>query len=82
MACTETISKLRKFVRIVVRWCILSVIMGTVGGLMGAVFHHALHFVTHIRSEHMWLIFLLPLGGLVTVAIYRHPKMRNNKGTN
>jgi H+/Cl- antiporter ClcA len=30
----------------------------------------------------MWLIFLLPLGGLATVAIYRHPKMRGNKGTN
>ena len=67
---------------LVIRWCILSVIMGIVGGLLGAVFHHTLHFVTHIRSEHMWLIFLLPLGGLLTVAIYRHPKMQGNKGTN
>lgn len=66
----------------VVRWCILSIIMGTVGGLLGAVFHHVLHFVTHVRSEHMWLIFLLPLAGLLTAAIYRHPKMKGNKGTN
>ena len=71
-----------KFARIVARWCILSVIMGTVGGLLGTVFHHALHFVTHVRSEHMWLIFFLPLGGLLTAAIYRHPKMKGNKGTN
>ena len=70
------------YAKIVVRWCILSMIMGTIGGLLGAVFHHALHFVTHIRSEHMWLIFLLPLAGLLSVAIYRHPKMRGNKGTN
>ena len=70
------------YAKIVVRWCILSMIMGTIGGLLGAVFHHALHFVTHIRSEHMWLIFLLPIAGLVSVAIYRHPKMRGNKGTN
>ena len=82
MACAETVSKLRKFIIIVARWCILSVIMGTVGGLLGAVFHHALHFVTHVRSEHMWLIFLLPLGGLLTVAIYRIPSMKGNKGTN
>ena len=68
--------------KIVIRWCILSIIMGVIGGLLGAVFHHALHFVTHIRSEHMWLIFLLPLGGLLTVAIYRHPSMKGNKGTN
>ena len=82
MALAELLRKPYKFVRIVVRWCILSVIMGTVGGLLGAVFHHALHFVTHVRSEHNWLIFLLPLGGLLTVLIYRHPSMKGNKGTN
>ena len=66
----------------VIRWCVLSIIMGIVGGLLGAVFHHTLHFVTHIRSEHTWLIFLLPVAGLLTVLIYRHPKMQGNKGTN
>ena len=71
-----------KYTRVFIRWCILSVIMGVVGGLLGAGFHHALHFVTHLRSEHMWLIYLLPLGGLLSVAIYRHPQMRGNKGTN
>ena len=65
-----------------VRWCLISVIMGIVGGLLGAGFHHALHFVTYLRSEHMWLIYLLPIGGLMTVAIYRLPQMRGNKGTN
>ena len=70
------------YAKVVLRWCILSVIMGVIGGLLGAGFHHALHFVTHIRSEHMWLIFLLPLGGILTVVIYRHPKMKGNKGTN
>ncbi len=82
MAGFINIRKPASFAKIVIRWCILSAIMGVVGGLLGAVFHHALHFVTHVRSEHMWLIFLLPLGGLLTVAIYRHPQMRGNKGTN
>ena len=70
------------YAKIVIRWCILSMIMGAVGGLLGAAFHHVLHFVTHLRNHNTWLIFLLPLGGLATVAIYRHPKMRRNKGTN
>ena len=69
----------RRYSVIFLRWCFLSVIMGLVGGLLGAGFHHALHFVTHLRSEHMWLIYLLPLGGLLTVAIYRHPGMKGNK---
>ena len=72
----------KNYAKVVLRWSILSILMGVIGGLLGAAFHHALHFVTHIRSEHMWLIFLLPLGGLLTVAIYRHPKMKGNKGTN
>ena len=79
---TERFRHTKVFVKIVIRWCVLSLIMGTVGGLLGAVFHHALHFVTHVRSEHMWLIFLLPLGGLLSVVIYRHPQLRGNKGTN
>ncbi len=82
MAQTDIFGKMCKYVRIVIRWSILSAIMGIAGGLMGALFHHALHFVTHVRSEHMWLIFLLPLGGLLTVLIYRNPGMKGNKGTN
>ena len=82
MASRNDFRKTGNYIRIIVRWCILSAIMGTVGGLLGAVFHHALHFVTHIRSEHMWLIFLLPLGGLLSVALYRLPQLRGNKGTN
>lgn len=82
MALLDSLQRPRYYLRLFVRWCVLGAIMGTVGGLLGAGFHHALHFVTHVRSEHTWLIFLLPLGGLLTVAIYRMPKMQGNKGTN
>ena len=82
MVLREAFRRSGNYVRIFVRWCILSVIMGILGGLLGAVFHHALHFVTHIRSEHMWLIFLLPLGGLLTVTVYRMFGMQGNRGTN
>lgn len=49
---------------------------------MGGAFHHALYFVTHLRSEYRWLIFLLPLGGLLTVGLYQITKLRSNRGTN
>ena len=51
------------------RWCLLGSIMGVPGGLLGAAFHHALHFVTHLRQENTWLVFLLPAGGLLTVLL-------------
>ncbi len=71
-----------KYWKILFKWGLLGLAMGAIGGVLGAVFHHALHFVTHVRSEHTWLIFLLPLGGLLSVAIYRVFKLRKNRGTN
>ena len=71
-----------KYFRILLKWGTLGLAMGLIGGLLGAVFHHALHFVTHLRGEHTWLIFLLPLGGLLSVGIYRIFGLRNNRGTN
>ena len=70
------------YIKAFLKWAVLGVLMGCVGGLLGAGFHHALHFVTHLRGEHTWLIFLLPLGGLLSVGIYRIFGLRNNRGTN
>lgn len=64
------------------KWTVLGALMGILGGFLGAVFHHTLHFVTHVRSENPWLIFLLPVGGLLTLAVYRVLKLTGNKGTN
>ena len=82
MTFRERLRKPGRYAVLFTKWTALALLVGLIGGLLGAAFHHALHFVTHIRSEHMWLIYLLPLGGLLTVVIYRHPKMRGNKGTN
>ena len=82
MAWLEKLHHPEDYIKTFLKWGILGILMGTIGGLMGAGFHHVLHFVTHVRSEHMWLIFLLPLGGLLTVGIYCIFKMQGNKGTN
>lgn len=71
-----------KYWKILVKWGLLGALVGILGGFLGAVFHHTLHFVTHVRSENPWLIFLLPLGGLLTIGIYRLFRLRNNRGTN
>lgn len=71
-----------KYEKIFVKWAMLGVLVGGIGGLLGAGFHHILHFVTHVRGEHPWVIFLLPVGGLLTIGIYRLFKLKNNRGTN
>ena len=82
MAWMEKLHHPEQYVKHFIKWTALSLMMGILGGLLGAGFHHALHFVTHVRSEHTWLIFLLPAGGLLTVALYRLLKMQGNRGTN
>lgn len=82
MSLLDQLRRPKFYFKVFFNWSFLASIIGIVGGLLGAVFHHVLHFVTHVRGEHTWLIFLLPVGGLVTVAIYRLFHMQANKGTN
>ena len=70
------------YVKIFWKWAFLSILMGAIGGVTGAVFHHVLHFVTHLRSGNTWLVWLLPVAGLLTVAIYRLKPLQKNRGTN
>ena len=64
------------------KWGLLGLIMGVIGGILGAGFHHALHFVTHIRTENGWIVWLLPLGGLLSVGVFRILGQSRNRGTN
>ena len=82
MAWLEKLHHPEYYVKTFLKWVFLSAIVGIVGGLLGAAFHHALHFVTHVRAENNWLIYLLPVGGLLSVAIYRVLGMTKNRGTN
>ena len=82
MAWLEKLHHPEYYLKAFLRWLFLGTLIGMIGGLLGAGFHHALHFVTHLRGENRWLIFLLPLGGLLSVGIYRILGLRNNRGTN
>lgn len=64
------------------KWTVLALVVGCLGGLLGAAFHYTLHFVTHIRMEHGFLIYLLPLGGLLSVGLYKLCKLSDNRGIN
>ena len=82
MAWLEKLHHPERYGKIFIKWGLLGLIMGILGGLLGAAFHHALHFVAHVRGEHAWIVWLLPLGGLLTVGIYRLFHLKDNRGTN
>ncbi len=71
----------KKIILTVLKLSALALIIGAFGGTVGAAFSHLLSFVNKTREEASWIILLLPLGGIVTVALYSYFDMGNN-GTN
>ena len=78
----ERVAPVEQHARAFLKWSLLGILMGCLGGPIGAAFHHVLHFVTHFRSEHTWLVWLLPVGGLLSVGVYYLFGMSKNRGTN
>ncbi len=54
-----------------------AVAVGLLCGAVGGAFAKSISFVTALRAEHNWLIFILPLGGAVSVILY---KLTKNEG--
>lgn len=63
-------------------WLIISLFTGIVGGLFGTLFHISIDYVTGIRGENPWVMWLLPVGGVIIVFLYKITGMWENGGTN
>ncbi|MBO5364163.1 MAG: chloride channel protein [Clostridia bacterium] len=64
------------------KWLILGALVGVIGGAVGGVFHRLLDLVTEVRTEHSWLILLLPIGGIGIAGLYRLGKAKGKLDTN
>ncbi len=64
------------------KWIIFAIIVGVIVGLCGTAFYFSLSLVTVLRTQNIWLIFLLPLGGVGIVAMYHLLHDEKDTGTN
>ena len=64
------------------KWVVFSMISGIVVGSAGTLFYFCMSIVTMVRQKHPWLIFLLPVGGLIIVGCYRLLHDEKDTGTN
>ena len=64
------------------QWLLLSGLTGIACGLAGAAFAWCVSYATAMRTSHPWLLFCMPLAGLIIVACYRAAGMGNDSGTN
>ena len=61
----------REYAAAFFRWSLLGAVVGLAGGAVGAAFSKAVECATALRGENGWLLYLLPLGGLLIVGLYR-----------
>ena len=63
------------------KWIVVGGLVGGVGGVVGALFHLGVNYATEVRLAYPWVLYLLPLGGLVIAGLYKLCKLEG-KGTN
>ena len=56
---------------ILARWLLLAGVCGVVLGLVAGLFGRSITEVTAFRQSHGWMLYFLPVAGLVIVALYR-----------
>ena len=71
----------KEYIITLMRWLVIAGCIGIVGGVIGSFFHIAVHECTLIREEHPWILFLLPVAGIVIAFVY-HVLGVEHRGTN
>ena len=71
-----------KYLLTFLKWIGVAVIIGAVGGCVGAAFHMLVEKATELREEHGAILYLLPLGGLIIAAMYNRFKKSGKIDTN
>jgi H+/Cl- antiporter ClcA len=66
----------------IIKWLIVTLIVGFAIGSASAFFLYALDFVTNYREQNIWIIALLPIGGLLIGLSYYYWGQNVAKGNN
>ncbi len=79
---TEQVQTLPALLKAFFKWTACACISGVVIGAIGALFHHLLSFAADFRQSNPWMLFLLPVSGIIIVFLYRIFGASAKKGTN
>ena len=75
-------SRVKQYILSFLKWTVIAIVTGALGGAIGAAFRYAISFVTEFRGDNPWLCYLLPLGGLMIAFLYRVTKLSGHADTN
>lgn len=77
----ERVAHIGQYAVTLLKWMVLGGVIGLVGGVIGSLFHIGVDTATQARLAHPWVLYLMPVGGLAIVGLYRLTKTEG-KGTN
>lgn len=66
---------------IFLKWLAVSLVLGLVIGGVSVLFHMSIEWATALRTAHVWLLFLLPLGGVAIAFLYKICGLEKDRGT-
>lgn len=85
---TKTVEKCKKLLlhigaypAALLKWLAVGALIGGIGGGIGSLFHIGVNHATQMRLAHPWILYLLPVLGLVIAAMYRLTRVEG-KDTN
>lgn len=70
-----------EYLAVLVKWVAIAFVVGVIGGGVGAAFHIGVERATELRHAHPEVLWLLPVAGVVIVALYRGLRLEG-EGTN
>ena len=59
-------------VLILLKFIMIAGITGVILGVVGAYFARGINWVTNLRGEHPWILYLLPFLGVIIAALYKY----------
>ncbi len=77
----ERVAHIGQYAVTLLKWMVLGGVIGLVGGIIGSLFHIGVDTATQMRLAHPWVLYLMPVGGLAIVGLYRLTRTEG-KGTN
>ena len=77
----ETRTALRGYILAFFNWLIIGMALGGIGGGIGALFAKAISYGVGLRTANGWMLYLLPVAGIFSVAIYKLCRV-SDVGTN
>lgn len=70
------------YVKTFLMFAIVAGTTGVIGGIVGGAFHKTVEWASELRTENGWLLFCLPIAGIIITFLYKKADFKYDPGTN